>query len=95
MNPVRLAIVGLGKIARDRHIPAIAGTPGIELVAAADPNAAQVGVPHFATLDELLKKAPPIDAVALCTPPQVRGALAATALAAGKHVLLEDHRAPR
>jgi D-galactose 1-dehydrogenase len=30
-----------------------------------------------------------IDAVALCTPPQVRGAQAAAALMAGKHVLLE------
>ena len=32
---------------------------------------------------------PPIDAVALCTPPQVRSAQAAMALAAGKHVMLE------
>ena len=95
MNPVRLAIVGLGKIAHDRHLPAIGITPGIELVAVADPHAALDsktalgGVPHFATLDDMLSKLPGIDAVALCTPPQVRGALAATALAAGKHVLLE------
>jgi D-galactose 1-dehydrogenase len=43
----------------------------------------------MATLDELLGDGPPIDAVALCTPPQVRSSLAAMALAAGKHVLLE------
>jgi D-galactose 1-dehydrogenase len=89
MTAIRLAIVGLGKIARDRHIPAIAGVAGIELAAVADPVARLDGVPHFDSLGELLTGAPQIDAVALCTPPQVRGALAATALAAGKHVLLE------
>jgi D-galactose 1-dehydrogenase len=89
VNPVRLALVGLGKIARDRHIPAIAETPGIELAVAVDPNARLDGITHFATLDDMLMQAPRIDAVALCTPPQVRGALAAAALAAGKHVLLE------
>ena len=88
-NPVRLAIVGLGKIARDRHIPAISANEAIELAAIADPNASIDGIAHFATLDELLAAAPDIDAVALCTPPQVRSALAAAALKAGKHVLLE------
>ncbi|SHL38750.1 galactose 1-dehydrogenase [Bradyrhizobium lablabi] len=86
---IRLAIVGLGKIARDQHIPAIAGTEGIELAAIASRNASIDGIAHFATLDELLAAAPGIDAVALCTPPQVRHAQAAAALKAGKHVLLE------
>src|SRR5258708_3103879 len=70
VTSIRVAIVGLGKIARDQHIPAIAGTQGIELPAIPTPN-------------------PPTDAVALCTPPQVRQAQAAAALRAGKHVLLE------
>ena len=86
---IRLAIVGLGKIARDQHIPAIAGTDGIKLAAIASPNGGIDGIAHFATLDQLLADAPDIDAVALCTPPQVRSALAAAALKAGKHVLLE------
>ena len=86
---IRLAIVGLGKIARDQHIPAIADSEGIELVAVASRNASIDGVAHFTTLDELLAAAPDIDAVALCTPPQVRHAQAAVALQAGKHVLLE------
>jgi D-galactose 1-dehydrogenase len=89
VTAIRLAIVGLGKIARDQHIPAIAGTPGIELAAVASRNASLEGVPHFETLDELLDAAPDIDAVALCTPPQVRQGQAAAALRAGKHVLLE------
>jgi D-galactose 1-dehydrogenase len=86
---IRVAIVGLGKIARDQHISAIAETAGIELAAIVSRNASIDGIKHFATLDELLDRLPDIDAVALCTPPQGRQAQAATALKAGKHVLLE------
>ncbi|EWY40815.1 Galactose 1-dehydrogenase [Skermanella stibiiresistens SB22] len=84
-----MAIVGFGKIARDQHVAAIAATPGIELAAIASRNAELEGVAHFTTLEELLSQAPEIEAVALCTPPQVRQAQALAALRAGKHVLLE------
>lgn len=89
MSPLRIAIVGFGKIARDQHVPAIAATEGAVLAAIASRNASLAGVPHVATLDALLRDGPPVDAVALCTPPQVRRAQAAMALAAGKHVMLE------
>lgn len=89
MPPIRLAIVGLGKIARDQHVPAIGATAGIELAAVASRNASLDGVAHYATLEELLARAPEIDAVALCIPPQPRRSQAMAALAAGKHVLLE------
>jgi D-galactose 1-dehydrogenase len=89
VTAIRLAIVGLGKIARDQHIPAVSSTEGIELAAIASRNASIDGIAHFATLDELLAAAPDINAIALCTPPQVRHAQAAAALRAGKHVLLE------
>ncbi|MEY9758149.1 Gfo/Idh/MocA family protein [Bradyrhizobium yuanmingense] len=89
MTDLRIAIVGFGKIARDQHVAAIAATPGATLAAVASRNASLQGVPHFATIEELLQKGPPIDAVSLCTPPQVRRAQAAAALAAGKHVMLE------
>jgi D-galactose 1-dehydrogenase len=89
MTVIRLAIVGLGKIANDQHIPAIAATAGFELAAVASRNASIAGLAHFTSLERLLDAAPDIDAVALCTPPQVRRAQAAAALKAGKHVLLE------
>ncbi|GLK71430.1 Gfo/Idh/MocA family oxidoreductase [Ancylobacter dichloromethanicus] len=89
MSAIRLALVGLGKIARDQHLPAIAATPGIELVAVASRSATLDGVAHFATLADLLASGEAIDAVALCTPPQGRRELAGMALSAGKHVLLE------
>ncbi len=89
MTDLRIAIVGFGKIARDQHVAAIAATPGAKLTAIASRNASIPDLPHFATIEELLANGPEIDAVSLCTPPQVRRAQAAAALAAGKHVMLE------
>ncbi|KYK43339.1 galactose 1-dehydrogenase [Bradyrhizobium liaoningense] len=89
MTDLRIAIVGFGKIARDQHVGAIAAVPGATLAAVASRNASLPELPHFATIEELLEQGPPIDAVSLCTPPQVRRAQAASALAAGKHVMLE------
>lgn len=89
MTPIRLALVGLGKIARDQHLPAIAADPHFELVAVVSRNAELDGVAHFTTLDALLADGIGVDAVALCTPPQPRHALARMALVAGKHVMLE------
>lgn len=89
MMDLRIVIVGFGKIARDQHVPAIAATSGVTLAAIASRNASLPDVPHFATLEALLRDGPVVDAVALCAPPQVRRAQAATALAAGKHVMLE------
>lgn len=89
MTELRIAIVGFGKIARDQHVGAIAAVPGATLAALASRNASFPDLPHFATIEELLEKGPPIDAVSLCTPPQVRRAQAIAALRAGKHVMLE------
>jgi D-galactose 1-dehydrogenase len=89
-EPVSLAIIGMGKIARDQHLPAIAGEAAFRLAGTASRSAAGVqGAPHAATLDALLQIAPDIRAVSLCTPPQVRYALAAAALGRGLHVFLE------
>ncbi len=84
-----IGIVGLGKIARDQHVPALLGSDAFTLAATADPRAGLPGVPHYPDLNAMLAGEPRLDAVALCTPPVGRGALAATALAAGKHVLME------
>jgi len=89
MTKLRLAIVGFGKIATTRHVPAIAASADVELVAIADPKATAPDVLNFPSLEKLLKDGPAIDAVTLCTPPQVRSAQAHLALEAGKHVMLE------
>lgn len=89
MSRVKLALVGLGKIARDQHIPALAASETFELVAAASPQGKLDGVRSFPSLAELLEAVPEVAAVALCTPPQVRYETARYALEHGRHVLLE------
>jgi len=86
---IRVGIVGVGKIARDQHIPAIAADPGLELVAVASRSRPDMGVPAFESLEDMLQSGIALDAVALCTPPQARRETALTALRAGKHVFLE------
>jgi D-galactose 1-dehydrogenase len=93
--PYAIAIIGVGKIARDEHLPVIAGDPRFRLVGVVSRSGAKVeGVPTFATPAELYAAAPGLDAVAICTPPNVRHRLARQAIDAGKHVLLEKPAAP-
>lgn len=82
-------MIGMGKIARDQHVPALARNGAFELVAVASPHQRLDGVPNFASIEALLEAVKDLDAVALCTPPQLRYSLARLALEKGLHVLLE------
>ncbi|HWK36489.1 Gfo/Idh/MocA family oxidoreductase [Sphingomonas sp.] len=86
---IRIAIVGLGKIAHDQHIPAIAASDRFDLVAAATHAGHADGIALFPTIDALLEANLALDAIAMCQPPQARFEAAAKAIRAGKHVLLE------
>jgi predicted dehydrogenase len=86
---LKLGLVGIGKIARDQHIPALAADPRIELVACASRNAQVEGVANFATVEAMLAAVPELDAISICTPPQAHFDAALAALRAGKHVMLE------
>lgn len=86
---IRLGLVGLGKIARDQHLPAIAATEGIALAAIASRNAGLPDLPYFHDVQALLASDVPVDAISLCTPPQGRFEQAHAALMAGKHLMLE------
>ena len=86
---IKIAIVGLGKIARDQHIPALLASEAFELVAVASPHHELEGVPSFGSLETLLQAVPDVAAVALCTTPQVRFDIARFALERGLDVLLE------
>lgn len=88
-NPIRIALVGLGKIARDQHIPTIEASSDFELVSLVSRSSEQESYPVFRSLREALAGGPEIDAVSLCTPPQVRFSLAEEALKAGCAVLIE------
>jgi D-galactose 1-dehydrogenase len=87
--PLRIAVVGLGKIAHAEHLPAIDASDRFQLVAGASPGATLPSVPVFENVEQLLTCGLAIDAVALCQPPQLRFEAAAQAIQAGKHVLLE------
>jgi len=88
--PIQIGIVGLGKIARDQHLPAIAASDAFHLAATVDPRAPGLyGVPHFSDLPALFAERLELDAIALCTPPQMRYDLALAALAHKLHLLLE------
>jgi predicted dehydrogenase len=89
MQPIRLGLVGYGKIAQDQHVPAIRANAAFQLLAVATQGQPCAGVENFASLGELLANGPEVDAIAFCTPPQGRFALVQQALAAGKHVLVE------
>lgn len=86
---VQLGLVGFGKIARDQHVPAVANTNGIDLIAVASPHSEAPGVRNYRSLEALLAGEEALDAIVLCQPPQARFEAARTALLAGKHVFLE------
>jgi len=85
----KIALVGIGKIARDQHLPSIAANPDWELAAVVSRNATVDGVEHFQNLSDLLVERSDISTISLCIPPQPRFDYAAQALNAGRHVMLE------
>jgi D-galactose 1-dehydrogenase len=89
MTRIKIAIVGMGKIARDQHVPALAANQQFDLIAVASPHSRLEGLPHYTDLEALLRAVPEVSTVALCTTPQVRYDTARYALQQGRHVLLE------
>jgi predicted dehydrogenase len=86
---INVGLVGLGKIARDQHVPAIAANGAFRLLAGASPHSKLEGLASYPTIQKLLSEVPAITAVALCTTPQARFETACYALEHGRHVLLE------
>lgn len=87
--PIRLGLVGIGKIARDQHLPAIAANDRFTLAATASRNATLDGVPGHGDIAAMIAGSHDLDAVSLCTPPNGRFSQAAAAIDAGLHVMLE------
>jgi predicted dehydrogenase len=88
MTPIRVAIIGFGKIAADQHVGAIAGNPRFEL-AATSSRSGMGPKPTFTDWRELLRSVEGLEAMAITTPPKPRYAIARSCLEAGLHVLLE------
>jgi len=88
-SALRIGIVGIGKIARDQHLPAIAASSQFTLVATASHQGQVAGVPAFDSIEAMLADGPELDVVSICTPAQGRAELVRAAIAAGKPVMLE------
>jgi predicted dehydrogenase len=86
---IRLGLVGIGKIARDQHLPALAGDDRFDLVATASRHATVDGVPAHKDIEALIAGGHNINAVSLCTPPEGRYDQARIAIEAGLNVMLE------
>jgi predicted dehydrogenase len=93
MNPdLRLGLIGCGRVAFERHLPALRRVRGFRLVAVADPDVARLNqfdsAQRHVDYRALLERSD-VDAVGILTPTASHAEIALAALAVGKHVLLE------
>ena len=99
-TPLRLGLVGCGRLAELGYVPAARQAPSVEFVAVADPDrkrrgvvAAKLGVPGHARLSELLASTP-LDGLVICTPAEQHEEVAAVAAHARLAALVEKPPAP-
>jgi len=85
----KIALVGIGKIALDQHVPALNASPDWELAATISRSGKVDGIPSYTDFATFLTERPDIPVVSLCMPPVPRYAYAEAALNAGRHVMLE------
>jgi predicted dehydrogenase len=88
VKPIRIAIIGYGKIAEDQHVPSIEANPLFELVASSSRSGQGVGQ-KFTDWRELIRTVEGLEAVAITTPPGPRYTIARECIEAGLHCLLE------
>ena len=88
MKPIRIAIIGFGKIAADQHVHSIAETGRLELVATSS-RSGQGVARSFTDWREMIRSVEGLEAVAITTPPAPRFEIARECILAGLHCLLE------
>jgi D-galactose 1-dehydrogenase len=89
MARMKVALVGIGKIAIDQHVPAIHSSPDWDLTATVSRKGQVDGVQGFTSIEAMLETCPDVSVVSLALPPVPRYAYAEAALKAGRHVMLE------
>ena len=86
----KIAVIGVGKIAQDQHLPVIDASDDFELAATVSTRGIGHGdVPVFRTPGELYAAMPDVGIVSICTPPGIRHTYVREALDAGKDVMME------
>lgn len=90
---LRLGLIGYGYAGKTFHVPLIRSTPGLELAAVASRDAAKVhaDLPHIRVHDTpaALIADDSLDVVVIATPNDTHAPLAADALRAGRHVVID------
>lgn len=86
---MKVALVGIGKIAVDQHVPSITSSSEWELAATVSRSGTVEGVSSYTDIDTMLAENPDIGVVSLCLPPVPRFDYAKACLKAGRHVMLE------
>jgi D-galactose 1-dehydrogenase len=90
MSKRKIAVIGVGKIAQDQHLPVIEASDDFELAATVSMRGvSHKGLPVFKTPAELYAAMPEISLVSICTPPGIRHQYVREALDAGKDVMME------
>ena len=82
---INIALVGVGKIAQDQHIPAIRNSENWTLAATVSRNHTVSGVEQFTDFHDFLTMRDDVRVVSLCMPPQVRFEYARAAIFATWH----------
>ena len=86
----KIAVIGVGKIAQDQHLPVIDASEDFELAATVSLRGiGHNGLPAFTTPAELYAAMPEVQLVSICTPPGIRHQYVREALDAGKDVMME------
>jgi predicted dehydrogenase len=88
MKPIKIAIIGFGKIAADQHVHSITETGRLELVATSS-RSGQGVAQTFTDWREMIRSVEGLEAVAITTPPAPRFEIARECMLAGLHCLLE------
>jgi len=95
-KPVRVGLIGCGRVTQERHLPALESLSSAKVVAVADIDASRLEMVanrfkavRRTTDFRTLVDDPDIDALAVCVPAQRHVVVALAALAAGKHLLIE------
>ncbi|SLN33006.1 Gfo/Idh/MocA family protein [Pseudooctadecabacter jejudonensis] len=86
---MKVALVGIGKIAVDQHVPSIAASDEWDLDATVSRSGTVDGVTSYTEIDTMLAENLDINVVSLCLPPVPRFDYAAACIRAGRHVMLE------
>ena len=69
---MKIALVGIGKIAIDQHVPALAASKDWNLAATVSRNGSVDGIEAFTDFATFLEARPDVHVVSLCMPPVPR-----------------------